>query len=273
MSDTKTPSQSEKKTPEIVEQKSLPVARKDPSKGPNNQRTKVCLVGSASSSANKVPWEDESFDVWGLAWRSLKRCDAYFDIHPIDDTRQKVQQNYVGRLASLKKPIYLQTKHPAIPNSVRYPIEDVIKFLQSGDPYANGDYFASSIAYMLALAIYKGYHEIHLYGIDLLCVDEYAFQRPNAEYLVGLARGLGIKVYIPTESAMCKFPLRYGYDREQETGILTKEILVDRIKAYKNKQEDAKCMSYMADGAAQALEELEKMIDHHKRGGQIVRKS
>lgn len=236
---------------------------------PPSAPKKVCLVGSASSSANMTPWNDQSFEIWGLAWRSLKRCDAYFDLHPIDETRQKIQQNYVGRLASLKSPIFLQKRHPAVPNSVQYPLDKVIQFLGSVDKYANGDYFASSIAYMLALAIYRRFEEIHLYGIDLLCDEEYNYQRPNAEYLVGLARGLGISVYIPETSAMCKFNVRYGYEKEEKEGIIDQVILSDRKKAYLEKHEEAKCRAYMMDGAIQAVEELEKIFEHQKRGGKL----
>jgi hypothetical protein len=54
---------------------------------------------------------------------------------------------------------------------------------------------------------------------------EYKYQRPNLEYLIGFARGLGIEVYIPEQSSLCKFngegvpfgplfpnyPQRYGF--------------------------------------------------------------
>ena len=56
-------------------------------------------------------------------------------------------------------------------------------------------------------------------------ISEFAYQRPNMEYLIGLARGRGVDVYIPERSPLTKFhgegiplglmypsyPQRYGY--------------------------------------------------------------
>ena len=49
-------------------------------------------------------------------------------------------------------------------------------------------------AYMLALAIYEGVDKVGIWGVDLHCDSEYSYQRPNMEYLIGLARGRGMKV-------------------------------------------------------------------------------
>jgi len=40
---------------------------------------------------------------------------------------------------------------------------------------------------------------------------EYSHQRPNTEYLIGKAEGMGIDVYIPNLSSLCRGPL-YGYE-------------------------------------------------------------
>ena len=67
------------------------------------------------------------------------------------------------------------------------------------------DYWNSSIAYMMALAIHEGAEQISIYGVDMDGTDEYSYQRPNMEYLIGIARGKGIRVYIPHQSALCRF--------------------------------------------------------------------
>jgi hypothetical protein len=80
----------------------------------------------------------------------------------------------------------------------RYPFEEVAASI--GISYWN-----SSIAYAMAMAIHENAEEIGIFGVDMTGGDEYAYQRPNMEYLIGFARGKGIKVHIPQESALCKF--------------------------------------------------------------------
>jgi hypothetical protein len=75
-----------------------------------------------------------------------------------------------------------------------------------------GRYFTSTIGYMLALAIGRLRLD-RLYGIDLASDVEYPQQRPNAEYLIGLARGMGKTVVIAPASALCKAGHLYGYEK------------------------------------------------------------
>jgi len=230
---------------------------------------KVAIVGSASSSAEGAPWKDPEFEIWSLAWRIVERGDRYFDMHKLGPHRKNVQPNYERHLSLLNATVYLQEVHPDIPNSVRYPIEDVIQMLSDVDPYAEGDYFASSVAFMLALAIYEQFEEIHLYGIDLLTDSEYSHQRPNAEYLIGLARGMGRRVFVPKESAMLKFSYRYGYDDLPSVGALKPEILQERLNQYQAKHRHAIAEMYTADGAAQECRQLLQLLKFHDRGGAI----
>jgi len=123
--------------------------------------------------------------------------------------------------------------------------------------------------YLLGFAILNEVDEIHLYGIDLLCDGEYEYQRPNAEYLIGVARGKGIKVHIPEESALCKFDHRYGYEDPPGFGIINQKLLEERLKSYKKKHEHNLAMAYLADGASQELEQLMAMTKTLSRGGYI----
>jgi hypothetical protein len=74
-----------------------------------------------------------------------------------------------------------------------------------------GDYFNSSVGFMLALAIHEGAEEIAIYGVDMRADEEYGYQRPNCEYLIGLARGKGIKVHIPDVCPLCKYQNDPGF--------------------------------------------------------------
>src|SRR3990167_3275982 len=70
-------------------------------------------------------------------------------------------------------------------------------------------YLSSSIAFEIALAIYEGFEEIHLYGVDLQTEAEYAWQKPGVEFLLGWAAGHGIKVVLPANCPLLKGKL-YG---------------------------------------------------------------
>jgi len=67
------------------------------------------------------------------------------------------------------------------------------------------DYFNSSIAYAMAMAICDKPEEISIWGVDMTATEEYATQRPNMEFLIGLALGRGIDVKISNYSPLCKF--------------------------------------------------------------------
>jgi hypothetical protein len=65
--------------------------------------------------------------------------------------------------------------------------------------------------------MHEGFKEIHLYGVDMAVSTEYDEQRPSCEYFIGLARGRGIKVYIPEESHLLKVRYKYGYEAKSES--------------------------------------------------------
>ena len=240
---------------------------------PKKKEKIIALVGSASSSCDLAPWENTEIEIWSLAWRELKRAERFFDMHPLDPKfRQKRAlpgPEYIQRMASLQGLVYLLDTHPDIPNSVKYPFDEVAEFLGSVDEYAEGVYFASSIAFMIGLALYEGATEIQIYGIDLLATDEYAHQRPNAEYLIGLARGMGVKVLIPDTSAMCKFPFVYGYDDEAMVETLSVELIQKHIREYQQQKDTALITLHTCDGAIQECQQLIGYLRSSKKGSQF----
>jgi hypothetical protein len=97
-------------------------------------------------------------------------------------------------------PVYMLEKEPDIPNSIAYPMDEIANLVgrtQYGTPYLE-----SSISYMMALAILENVPRVGVWGCDLATGGEYAYQRPNMEYLIGLARGRGMKVYIPAQNTL-----------------------------------------------------------------------
>jgi hypothetical protein len=150
-----------------------------------------------------------NWEMWCLAWDPTPVVDRLFEIH--DNWRDFHGRNsedagaHYRWLMGQKVPVYMNDVEADIPTSVRYPIEDVAAIVGKT---RNGDaYLESSIAFMMALAIVEGWKEpenmrIGIWGVDLDVGTEYSYQRPNMEYLIGLARGRGIKVFIPERSSL-----------------------------------------------------------------------
>ena len=190
----------------------------------------IAICGMAQHDKSEV----ENFDgeIWGLPWDEGRWpfFDRYFEIHPLDLLRKPEAQRrdgYEERLKSLPI-LYMQEAYEDIPNAIRYPVEKVVDNL-------GFDYFNSSIAYLMGMALLEGADKIGIWGVDMAdlepvpgdpsYISEFAYQRPNMEYLIGLARGRGVDVYIPERSPLTKFhgegiplglmypsyPQRYGY--------------------------------------------------------------
>jgi hypothetical protein len=230
---------------------------------------KVAIIGFSKSSYDDAPWDDDTWEKWGMPWdaRGWERYTRLFEMHsPVLWDSQMAEpfiefwdgekyhrkshrpQNYYpdheqnGILldAAMSKghKVYAQNGVPegganVETSLIEYPYKRVMECIGE-------DYFQSSIAYAFALAIteivkndWNIVSEIALYGVDVSPDGEWVYQRANIEYLIGLARGLGIKVTIPETSALCKFQdqvirygamdvmytLRYGIIKEPQTFV------------------------------------------------------
>jgi hypothetical protein len=160
---------------------------------------KVAIVGLAPDSRHAVPW-DTDFEVWGLAWDAdwRYRFDRTFEMHDMADLARQYSplSAHLERIRECSR-LYMAEAYPEVPDSIRFPIEAVEADV--------GDYLSSSIAYLMTLAIHERAEEISIHGVHMESSGEWHTQRPNMEYLIGFARGRGIKVHIAPESPLCKF--------------------------------------------------------------------
>lgn len=184
---------------------------------------KVAIVGFASTWVD-APFNDETWEIWGLNQLYLEirpfvgrdRWNRWFDLH----TREVIEADThrtktpIGDYAAMTCPIFMQQHWDDIPMSVPYPIQPVIQQF--------GDYWTNTISYMMALAIAEGYEEIGLWGVDMSHSTEYGHQRPSCEYMIGIARGRGIKVTVPLKSDLLKAPFLYGYHEPQMSAFFAK---------------------------------------------------
>lgn len=152
-----------------------------------------------------------------MAWDPLPVCHRYFEVH-------ENWRNFLGNpedaeihrrwMMGLTVPVVMLQKERDIPHSVAFPMDKVADLV--GRTKYKTPYLESSIAYMFAMAMAelgRG-DKIGVWGCDLATAGEYAYQRPNMEYLIGMARGMGIKVYVPPVNVLLS-PNRevsYGFD-------------------------------------------------------------
>ena len=181
-----------------------------------HKRKKVAIVGTAMTFKD-APYNDPTWEIWGLNdhWNNMPRYTAWFECNNTACRTANVShQPNMKRVDWLKTspvPVYMQEHYDDIPNSVRYPWEE-INDMVGATGECGRDYFTNSVSYMIALAIYQGYDEIGLYGVDMAVGSEYEKQRPSCEFWVGFGKGRGIKFFIPDQSDLLKTMVIYGRD-------------------------------------------------------------
>lgn len=178
----------------------------------------VAIVGTSERSRHLAPYHDSSIDIWLFNSNVIddtwaKRCNLIMEMHQVD-TFLSVPNIYTEFLKNNTEiPVYMQDAIPEAPASIKYPLEDITemflsKFKREDDII---QYFTSSICYAIALALYKGYERIELFGIDMSNNTEYIYQRDGVGLWVGIALARGVEIYLPRFSPMFDAP-RYGYD-------------------------------------------------------------
>lgn len=164
---------------------------------------KVAVIGLWSETHDLAPWSDPTWKKWALGWdKDVYRADRAFEMHQAWEWPLCCPADYIQRMQMMPD-LHLQEAHAELPEAKVYPFDEVAE--------TTGAYWSSSVGYMTALAIHEGAEEIGLWGVAMEGNDEYAYQRPNMEYLVGLARGKGIKVHIPEQSPLCRYGGQFGY--------------------------------------------------------------
>lgn len=149
-----------------------------------------------------------------------KRVDAIFQLH--DEAIYSNPHN-AGHWDWLQQPhdfpIYMQRVDPRVPASVAYPLDEVRQsflgdafMLAWPDASKPADYFTSSFAFAIALAIQSGrFAELHLYGVEMASGSEYEYQLQGVMFWLGVARGAGLRLRL--YSAKGHFDkLVYAYD-------------------------------------------------------------
>ena len=255
-------------------------------------RKKIAICGFASSSRPLIPVDDDRWEIWGMnqLYRHIKRADRWFDVHWNWDQELVPGSDHKGWIRDCGIPFYMIKTHAEFPTSVRFPLETLTQTFQA-------DYFTSTVAHMMALAIweidnavaaqlvkepartaldglararelYAGY-TIGLFGVDLIVGEEYFWQKACAEFWIGAAAiGRGIEVYTPPQSALCKQRFRYGYETEPSTIIRPAEMEKHKAVLLAEKDKLTKQV-FMLEGAMQTDDFWHELLELRLRGGEI----
>jgi len=198
-------------------------------------KKRLAIVGFANSKT-EAPYNDPTWEIWGLndLHGIIPRWTRWFDIHTPEVIDIDVQAGRappdkcgIGGLSHLTCPVYMQQRNPKVPNSVQFPLDEVLKTFSN---LTGKRYFTNSISYMLAFALYEGiitgrqWDEIHIYGVDMAVGTEYEVQRASCEYWIGIAEGMGIKMYIPDSSDLNKTRFIYAYEPKRQMQWEVKQL-------------------------------------------------
>jgi hypothetical protein len=199
---------------------------------------KVAIIGSGDDYGIQI--DLGKFELWTMnnCYRNKReKYNRIFELHHIKNVNGKWYRrdssvfggqpvsDYIEELKNLDVPIYMHQKIKEIPRSIQFPIVQVI------DRFPRG-YFGNSFAWMIALAIIQGFNEIHIYNVckTLEDISEYFVHRLSTEYILGVAEGLGIKVFVAEDSELLKSKYLYGYQ--------------ENINSYENHINNIKDRSY-----------------------------
>lgn len=211
--------------------------------------SKICVLGTASSSMGLAPFGDKSWAIWACSPGAYPICaqnrsDAWFEPHRwmptapgkmgAPGTKPWFSPEFDMFLKSHKGPVFMSQVQPSIPTSVRIPFE---MLREKYGPY----FWTSTLSYMIAMAIEELAPRamagedvtIGLFGVDMAATEEYAYQRPGCQHFVGLAQSIGINVVLPPESDLMRPMTMYGIGEHNPRHIrlLARKVDLEANKA------------------------------------------
>jgi len=164
---------------------------------------RIVIIGKGPGKEN-APLKIDDGELWGLNdLIIIRRVDVTFEMHDLDVFNNPIYHNsdewqtYISNILEYVKdydiPIYTQRYYDWVPNCIPFPFDEMPVDL---------NYFTSTIAYMIALAITKKPDIIEIYGIPLVLREEYQDQRPCIEFWLGYAVAEGVEIIIHEPSVI-----------------------------------------------------------------------
>ncbi len=113
--------------------------------------------------------------------------------------------DYLKGLDELNIPVYMQRKWTRVKQSRVFPHDRIVEEF--------GHYFGCSFAWMIAFALQEKVDGIHFFGCHLTG-NEYFYQRPSTERMIGIAEGRGVYIDIHESSQLLASNYEYAYGED-----------------------------------------------------------
>lgn len=178
---------------------------------------KIAMVGTAPTSRMLAPFNDPDWEIWACSMGNmnvLPRVNIWFEMHAVREMMAAENRTaFEPFYAWLKQhseagtfQVVMPEFNDFIPKAIPYPLDEMIQ------RFKTRNWFTSTIAYMMAVAIARGAKEIGLFGIDMAAGQEhYEAQRAACTWWIEKAESLGITVHVPYESSLKIATPLYGY--------------------------------------------------------------
>lgn len=195
------------------------------------------MIGGAGT-LTPCPAIEPGVERWGLnnliavptGPKRFKGATHWFDLHHKDHIVSRRNANVWGWYQKLQIPIYLWQKYPDLPTSEAYPHEAVREM------FGGTKLFTSSLDWLVALALFRGFTEIELYA--------YRMGQPHYQHQVGSGRwwlkqcaDRGVKVTHLSKSALAAVALEVEYKppRPESQHLMYGLETTDRTKLYRGR--------------------------------------
>lgn len=255
----------EEQTPEIISE-GVPAEpdSEEPSLSVPKQRNphgrKVCISGFADATREQANKLDKSWEIWSLnrCYTFLKRWNRHFEVHEKELYTGKTglrESDYIERIRKSGVPVYMMHPDPDFGDVHPYPFYEICayfgQFINPNSGNEHFEYYTTTIAYMLALALYEHKVEnraidtLFICGVDMSAFSEYSEQLPCVNFWLGALMGAEVKIDIPSASPLLKSAASYGRHQERALWAMANE----RIEMYQNKQEQGSANLNALSGA------------------------
>lgn len=230
---------------------------------------KVAIIGFTVSRED-APWGDPSWELLGMnnLHRFLKpeqKPTGWFDLHAPDVVVSDPEHVEWLKTSPVPKWMWPRCIQPDYRNVTPYPRDTLDVLYRDFLNCFGWRYYTNTISYAVSLVLasflpglLRGEPaELALYGIDLAMDSEWAFERPSAEYWLGLADGYGTRIHIAERADLLKCGFRYG-DEEGEFAAKMRARegeLVQMVNAAAAESE-----------ALRSQLEMKRMYEQHLRG-------
>jgi hypothetical protein len=158
------------------------------------------------------------WDMHDFTWTLEENFDNYSHVEEdlTEKDRWKRAKNRDARFRRIEKfcnetgcVLMSVREYDHIPTSIEYPLDDVIDYFPGCRDFLN-----SALSQAISYALYDGYDNIDLFGINVEMGTEWVYQRDCVSYWIGRGHGMGARI---TVSGSSRRPMRildrkiYGY--------------------------------------------------------------